>query len=68
MKSPKTHQALGFAFLAIGMAFLAVGIATQMTAFWAIGPTFTALGFVFLVVSKSGRNVDKGPDSASREA
>jgi hypothetical protein len=66
LKSPKTHQALGFAFLAIGMAFLAVGIATRMTAFWAIGPTFTALGVVFLVVSKSGKKADKGPDSAGR--
>ena len=68
MKSPKTYQALGFAFLAIGMAFLAVGIATQMTAFWAIGPAFTSLGVVFLVLFKSGKKVDQGPDSASREA
>jgi hypothetical protein len=68
LKSPKTHQALGFAFLAIGIAFLAVGIATHMTAFWAIGPAFTALGVVFLVVSKSGKNFHKGPDSVGREA
>ena len=56
MNSIKTLLILGFVFLANGITFLIVGLTTDLTIFWTLGPSFMALGIVFLAISKSRKN------------
>ena len=65
MNSIKSLLILGFVFLASGITFLTVGLATHLTAFWALGPSFIALGGVFLAVSKSRKNAHESSSSSS---
>ena len=65
MNSIKTLLILGFVFLTNGITFLIVGLATHLTAFWALGPSFIALGVVFLAISKSRKNSHGSSSSPS---
>jgi membrane protein implicated in regulation of membrane protease activity len=65
MNSIKSLLILGFVFLASGITFLIVGLATHLTTFWALGPSFAALGVVFLAISKSRKNNHDSASSSS---
>ena len=56
MDSIKSLLIIGFVFLANGIVFLIVGLTTHLTVFWALGPSFMALGIAFLAISKSRKS------------
>jgi 4-amino-4-deoxy-L-arabinose transferase-like glycosyltransferase len=49
MDKNRNITALGIIFLATGVTFLALGLAKRQTAYWAMVPTFIALGVGFLM-------------------
>jgi hypothetical protein len=69
VNSSKPLLVLGFVFLTNGITFLVVGLATHLTAFWAISPSFIALGVAFLAISKARKKSQGSSSSPSgREA
>ncbi|KRG58558.1 MULTISPECIES: hypothetical protein [Stenotrophomonas] len=56
MDSIRSLLLIGFVFLANGIVFLIIGLTTQLTVFWALGPSLTALGVAFLAISKSRKS------------
>ena len=65
MNSIKTLLILGFVFLTNGITFLIVGLTTHLTIFWTLGPSFMALGIVFLAISKFHKNAHGTSSSSS---
>jgi len=65
VNSIKSLLILGFVFLTNGITFLIVGLTTHLTVFWTLGPSFIALGIVFLAISKSRKNTHGSSSSAS---
>jgi len=65
MDSIKSFLILGFVFLTNGFTFLVVGLTTRLTVFWTLGPALIALGVVFLVISRSRKNVHGRSDASS---
>ena len=67
MNPTKSMLTIGIVFLISGAVFLAIGTVTQMLAFSVLGPSFMALGVVFLATSKVHANRKRtqqaGPDS-----
>ncbi len=56
MDSIKSLLIIGFVFLTNGIVFLIIDLTTHLTVFWALGPSLTALGVVFLAISMSRKS------------
>ena len=60
MDSTKSIKTLGTIFLIFGALFLAAGLWTHLLVFTALGPSFMALGIVFLAKSRLSGKPSRG--------